>query len=92
MNKKQVKLVLVVPEEIRVNCEVWFKGESKEDVLKQLHDWAFFEQDFTEIDGCTFQIEGDSRLYEFNGSYFHYCFDHGRINVEKLLDIVCYEK
>ena len=92
MKKKQVKLALIVPEEIRVNCEVWFKGESKQDVLKQLHEWAFFEQDFTKIEGCTFHIEGDRRLYEFNGSYFHYCFDHGRINVEELLDIVCYEE
>ena len=90
--KKQVKLVLIVPEEIRTNCEVWFKGETKEEVLKKLHDWVFFEQDFTEIDGCTFQISGDRRLYEFNGDMFHYCFDKGRIGVEELLEEVCYEE
>lgn len=90
--KKEVKLVLIVPETIRVNCEVWFKGESVESVLRQLHEWAFYEQDFAEIDGCTFQIAGDDRLYEFNGNYFHYCFDHGRMSVEQLLEACCYEE
>lgn len=90
--KKQVKLALIVPEEIRANCEVWFKGDSVEDVLKKLHEWAFFEQDFNKIEGCTFQIEGDGRLYEFNGAMFHYCFDKGRIGVEELLEEVCYEE
>lgn len=89
--KKQVKLALIVPEEIRANCEVWFNSDSLENVLKKLHEWAFFEQDFTKIDGCTFQISGDGRLFAFNGTMFHYCFDKGRIGVEKLLENVCYE-
>ena len=89
-NKK--KLVLIVPEEIRASKEVWFKGDSVDEVLKKLHEWAFFEQDASEIDGCTFQIEGDKRLYEFNGVMFHYCFDHGRMSVEELLEEVCYEE
>lgn len=89
--KKQVKLALIVPEEIRSSCEIWFKGDCLENVLKKLHEWAFFEQDFTEIDGCTFQISDDSRLYEFNGAMFHYCFDKGRIGVGELLEAVCYE-
>lgn len=88
---KQVKLALVVPEEIHPHKEVWFKGDSMEDVLKKLHEWAFFEQDFTKIDGCTFQIAGDDRLFEFNGVMFHYCFDKDRIGVEELLKEVCYE-
>lgn len=88
----QVKISLVVPEKIRVNCEVWFKGESVEEALKKLHEWAFFEQDFTEIEGCTFQISGDERLFEFASYPFHACFDHGGISVDKLLDAVCYEE
>lgn len=92
MMKKQVKLALIVPEEIRANCEVWFKGGSVEDVLKKLHEWAFFEQYFNDIDGCTFQIADDDRLFEFNETMFHYCFDKGRIGVEELLENVCYEE
>lgn len=69
--------------------EVWFGDKSVEDVVRDLHEWAFFENDFTEIEGCTFQIDGDSRLFNFIGTYFHYCFDHGRINVDELLDMVC---
>ena len=90
--KKEVKVVLIVPEKIRVNCEVWFKGESVEEALKELHKWAFFEQDFTEIEGCTFQISGDERLFEFASYPFHACFDHGGISVDKLLDAVSYEE
>lgn len=45
--RRQVKLALIVPEEIRASCEVWFKEETREEVLKKLHDWLFFEQDFT---------------------------------------------
>ena len=66
-----------------------FNGDSVEDVVRALHEWAFFENDFTEIEGCTFQIDGDSRLFNFIGTYFHYCFDHGRINADELLDMVC---
>lgn len=69
--------------------KVWFGDKSVEDVVRDLHEWAFFENDFTEIEGCTFQIDGDSRLFNFIGTYFHYCFDHGRINVDELLDMVC---
>lgn len=90
--KKQVKLALIVPEKIRTNCEVWFKGETREEVLKKLHDWVFFEQDLTKIDGCTFQISGDDRLFAFNGTMFHYCFDKGCISVEEMLENVCYEE
>lgn len=90
--KKQVKVVLIVPEKIRVNCEVWFSGEGVEDALHELFMWAFFEQDFTEIEGCTFQIEGDGRLFEFEGSAFNYCFGKGRASVEWLLDVLCYEE
>lgn len=90
--KEQVKITLVVPEKIRVNCEVWFKGDTVEEGLRKLHEWAFFEQDFTELEGCTFQIGGDARLFEFNGTIFHYCFDKGRISVDNLLDKCYYEK
>ena len=90
--KSQVKITLVVPEKIRVNCEVWFKGDTLEGALRKLHEWAFFEQDFTELEGCAFQIEGDARLFEFNGTMFHYCFAKGRISVDDLLDKCCYEK
>ena len=91
MMKEQNALVLLVPEWISSSREVWFYGYSVENILKQLHEWAFFGQDFNEIDGCTFQISGDPRLYEFNGTMFHYCFDKGRIGVEELLENVCYE-
>ena len=86
--KEQIKVVLIVPEEIRANGLVWFKGENVEEALKKLHEWAFFEQDFTKIEGCTFQISGDERLFEFASYPFHACFDHGRISVDKLLDTV----
>ena len=90
--KSQVKIALVVPEKIRVNCEVWLKGDTLEEALRKLHEWAFFEQDFAELEGCAFQIEGDTRLFEFNGTMFHYCFAKGRISVDDLLDKCCYEK
>ena len=90
--KSQVKAILVVPEKIRVNCEVWFKGDTVEEALRKLNDWVFFEQDFTELEGCTFQIEGADRLFEFNSTMFHYCFPKGRISVDKMLDGCCYEK
>ena len=90
--KEQVKIILVVPEKIRVNCEVWFKGDTVEQALRKLHEWAFFEQEFTEIEGCTFQIDGDDRLFELDGTMFHYCFAKGRISVERMLDECCYEE
>lgn len=89
--KENVKLSVVVPEEINASREEWFHGESKEEVLEKLHRWAFYDQDFTKIEGCTFQLSGDSRLFEFNATMFHYCFDKGRISVEDLLERVCYE-
>ena len=88
---KKITLALVVPEHINPYREVFFHGESIEDVLNQLSDWAFFEQDFTEIEGCTFQISDLPGLYEFNGAYFHYCFGKGRIDVNQLLETVKYE-
>ena len=90
--KKQVKVSLVVPEKIRVNCEVWFTGDSVEESLRKLHEWVFFEHDFTEIEGCPFQISEDERLFEFASYPFHACFDHGKISVDELLDTVCYEE
>lgn len=89
--KKKITLALVVPETIHPHKQVFFHGEDIEEVLKQLHDWAFFEQDFTKIEGCTFQISDLPGLYEFNGAYFHYCFDKGRIDVNRLLETVKYE-
>lgn len=74
---------------LKIKKKVWFGDKSVEDVVRDLHEWAFFENDFTEIEGCTFQIDGDSRLFNFIGTYFHYCFDHGRIGVDELLDMVC---
>ena len=89
--EKKTSLALVVPECISSSKEIQFCGRDVEDVLKQLHDWAFFEKDFTKLEGCTFQITGDSRLYEFSSTFFHYCFDHGRISVDELLEHCCYE-
>lgn len=90
--KKTITLALVVPEAIHPHKQVFFHGESVEEVLKELHDWAFFEQDFTQIEGCTFQVTDLPGLYEFSGTYFHYCLDKGRIDVEELLETVKYEK
>ena len=88
---RKVELVLTVPEYISSDREVWFSGADVEDVLHELFMWAFFEMDFTEIEGCTFQIEGDERLFEFEGTAFNYCFGKGRASVEWLLDALCYE-
>ncbi len=85
-------LALIVPEDINPNKKVWFHGPTVEDVLQQLHEWAFFENDAAELDSCTFQLDGDHRLYEFKEVPFHYCFDHGRISVDELLEEVCYEE
>lgn len=85
---KKTTLSLSVPEHIDPNREVLFHGESTEDVLNQLSDWAFFEQDFTKIEGCTFQISGMPGLYEFSGTYFHYCFGKGRIDADQLLETI----
>lgn len=82
----QVRVELLVPggSEFFVGCDV-------EEALSQLNDWAFFEQDFTDLEGCTFQIDGDDRLFEFDGTMFHYCFAKGRISVERMLDGCCCE-
>lgn len=89
--ERKVELVLMVPERISSDREVWFSGEGVEDVLHQLFVWAFFEQDFTEIEGCTFQIEGDERLFKFEGTAFNYCFGKGRASAEDMLGAICYE-
>ena len=90
--KKEVKIMLVVPESVDASKQVTFVGGDVEEALKELHEWAFFDQDFTEMEGCTFQISGDERLFEFASYPFHACFDHGGISVDKLLDAVCYEE
>lgn len=87
----QVKVSILVPESVNSNREVFFTGNNVEETLKQLSDWAFFEQDFMELEGCTFQVDGDDRLFEFNSTMFHYCFAKGRISVDKMMDNCCYE-
>lgn len=90
--KNQVRVSMLVPESVNPNREVFFCGNNVEEALNQLSDWVFFKQDFTDLEGCTFRIEGDDRLFEFNSTMFHYCFAKGRISVDKMLDECCYEK
>lgn len=79
---KQNKIVVILHNEENL----LYVGDSVADALQQM----WYDDESQDRDGLCFTVcdmaEGTEKKYQYISVMFHYCFDHGRISVEELLD------
>ena len=87
MEQKEMIVVTLHNEENEI-----YVSDSVADALEQM--WR--DDELQDRDGLTFTVAdmvlGTENDYEYDGMVFHYCFDHGRINVEQLLRACTWSK